>query len=65
MLSGSRHPTFGQGTREAVISLQKERGLVPTGVVDAQTASAIGQNGGCYHLHGRRHSRQPGSCWTG
>src|SRR6266480_7702866 len=35
--------SFGQGTREAVIRMQKERGLDPTGVVDAQTTSTIRQ----------------------
>ena len=38
-----QHASFGQGTLEAVIRLQKERGIDPTGVVDAQTASGISQ----------------------
>ena len=32
---------FGPGTREAVLRFQREHGLEPTGVVDAETARAI------------------------
>jgi peptidoglycan hydrolase-like protein with peptidoglycan-binding domain len=32
---------FGQATRKAVVAIQEQEGLAPTGIVDEATASAI------------------------
>jgi peptidoglycan L-alanyl-D-glutamate endopeptidase CwlK len=40
--SGDLDGSFGPGTEAAVIAFQKQNGLPPTGIVDSQTAAALG-----------------------